>query len=688
MKRFTWYYHRLRAMPPAEIVYRARQKVDVWLLSLFGPPRKLFQIRQPLESAFSFRIKAPSPRLVEEAAEEFARIAQLAKGQKRNAFALLGLPERDFGTPINWFTDPVTGKTWPATENAFSIDFRHQENLGEVKYVWELGRMPWLVPRAIAARLLTDREVARTVIEDIISFVKANPPYHGVHWTSGLEQAVRIVNWTWALALIEPLRVFTDAELQCVAQYVAVAADFCHRFRSLYSSSNNHLIGEAVGMEIAGRCWRFSRTAHKFGDLGGRMMDGEFPRQVTPDGACVELSVAYLLEDLEWSFCAAAVRRHANVGLPSTWLQRWGASAHFLEMIQNEGCPFPALGDSDDARILPLGLEIKASHWPQILRCFCGNSANYHYAEQPLAVRLARWIWSIDTGDQVASKVAMMSPPKDSVPQETSSSHAELFQPSGILVLKGKETKLVADFGPHGYGPLYAHAHADALSITIDGAGEQILIDPGTYCYHGQRVWRNWFRSTRAHNTLEVDERDQSEMRGPFLWGRVAKTRLECWTLGGRAECAASHDGYTPWRHRRTISTDFEDKYVVWDEVFAEMPLAIRPNKITLWWHFAPGELSVKDGHATWQGKLFECLLEWEPCGEAITYLGEQAPLQGWMSPKFSVRVAAPALGVHFQRPAMPFFCRTVIAIRRCAPDRKASGVTLFDPSELGRQDK
>ena len=48
--------------------------------------------------------------------------------------------------------------------------------------------------------------------------------------------------------------------------------------------------------------------------------------------------------------------------------------------------------------------------------------------------------------------------------------------------------------------------------------GVEVLVDPGTYCYHGEPAWRSYFRSTLAHNTLEVDGTSQAVEAGPFLW--------------------------------------------------------------------------------------------------------------------------------------------------------------------------
>ena len=101
------------------------------------------------------------------------------------------------------------------------------------------------------------------------------------------------------------------------------------------------------------------------------------------------------------------------------------------------------------------------------------------------------------------------------------------------------------DGGPHGYLSIAAHAHADALSVEVRYAGIDILADPGTYCYHGEREWRSYFRSTIAHNTAELDGRSQSSERGPFMWARHAQAReVEVIDDGDIARWTAEHSGY------------------------------------------------------------------------------------------------------------------------------------------------
>src|SRR6185437_5056962 len=123
---------------------------------------------------------------------------------------------------------------------------------------------------------------------------------------------------------------------------------------------------------------------------------------------------------------------------------------------------------------------------------------------------------------------------------------------------QGPEIWCRCDGGPHGFLSIAAHAHADALSVEVRYGGVDILADPGTYCYHGDPPWRSYFRSTIAHNTVELAGRNSSTAGGPFLGVRHARaTETEVTDGGGTAGWTAEHDGYMsldpPATHRRSV---------------------------------------------------------------------------------------------------------------------------------------
>lgn len=649
--KLDWYKHRLSVMPPAEVAHRVVHAAQGRMLQMLGTPHKLRHVpkppRDPIALHFSDADLAPLKLTLP--CEEIARRALSTEHQHR--FSFLHAPERDFQTPVEWHLDPLTGEHWDPKAIAFGAEVKRQAALGEVKFIWELGRMPWLVQRAVAARVLGNERVARGILDDIESFVAANPPYHGVHWTSGIEMAFRIASWTWSLALIAPL-ISPDAEWwRRMGLHVALQADYCSRFLSLYSSANNHLVAEAAGMEIAALAWPWLPGSNDRGLVGSQLMDRELQRQILPDGTSAEGSVFYLLEVLEWSLAVARLRAEHGRPIPAVWGERWNASANMLLDLCREREEPPQVSDNDEAHILPI-FTGRDSAAREIARTICSLGSTVDAASTALLAVVNH---------------AAMPRPTCSTPKAGMSPQITVFQDGGLVVLRAGRVRMTMDAGPHGLAPLYAHAHADALSITLDVRGRPVLLDPGTFCYHGRPELRNWFRSTRAHNTVEIDGRNQSEMRGPFLWHRVANTRILETQQSPKAICVAEHDGYAPIIHRREVrmSTFAGIEFHIIDTIVPQSGQAdSKHHDVALWWHLGPGELQRGSHHVAWTSGSMVLELEWKAAQEAEThvYNGGDEP-EGWFSPAFGQREAAPTVCVKFAA-KLPFSCVTVLRLQ------------------------
>ncbi|MEA2271799.1 MAG: hypothetical protein QOI98_507 [Solirubrobacteraceae bacterium] len=127
---------------------------------------------------------------------------------------------------------------------------------------------------------------------------------------------------------------------------------------------------------------------------------------------------------------------------------------------------------------------------------------------------------------------------------------------TGLHVLRTGADQAVLDVGalPPPYLPPHAHAHALSFVLWLDGA--PLIVDPGSGSYTGP--WRDAFRSTAFHNTVELDGADQCELWGDFRAAFLPKvTALQPRREGDVIVSKASHDGYRrlrdPVEHERAF---------------------------------------------------------------------------------------------------------------------------------------
>jgi uncharacterized heparinase superfamily protein len=203
--------------------------------------------------------------------------------------------------------------------------------------------------------------------------------------------------------------------------------------------------------------------------------------------------------------------------------------------------------------------------------------------------------------------------------------------------------RFLIDCGP--LGPWYqpGHAHCDMLSFELDLGGAPLVVDAGVSGYEGDPL-REYARSTRAHNTVAVGGREQSEMWGTFRVARraeVAGTPRHEETADGRYRFEGAYRPYHDRRavHRRTVERT-GDGWRVTDRVEGA-----RGERLVSWLHLHPEWTAVADAGgvtATRAGTAVRI----EPFGMDAMRLarGEEGPAQGWHCPRFGVALPAPVV--------------------------------------------
>ena len=147
------------------------------------------------------------------------------------------------------------------------------------------------------------------------------------------------------------------------------------------------------------------------------------------------------------------------------------------------------------------------------------------------------------------------------------SGHA--LKESGFRKFRNRNFEMLVDV--NGLTPPEApgHSHADTFHFILHVFGDPFIIDTGVSTYEPSKL-RIHERSTLAHNTVVVNDLNQSEIYGSFRAGRRAKVNLMKYSQN---LLEASHNGYQHIgvKHTRTFLFE-QDKIVITDKISGKLP--------------------------------------------------------------------------------------------------------------------
>ena len=101
------------------------------------------------------------------------------------------------------------------------------------------------------------------------------------------------------------------------------------------------------------------------------------------------------------------------------------------------------------------------------------------------------------------------------------------FADGGYQISRDGQFSILFDAGPLGIPPGCGHGHADGLSFLLWYKRQSVIADTGTGLYNGAPLWRNYFRSTAAHNTIRIDGRNQARPLDTFRWAELLRIKRE-----------------------------------------------------------------------------------------------------------------------------------------------------------------
>ncbi|MFM2176024.1 MAG: hypothetical protein RL015_122 [Verrucomicrobiota bacterium] len=573
-------------MSPVEVCHRLGARCRNWIEGGFleGLP--------PLDH---LEVNVNVPRLPAKSVFPESTRSQLATDARRllrGDWQIFGWRDVNVGAPPCWHRDPASGVVIDPDRPARSLNHRELPDGGDARSIWEINRWAEMTRLAMHGWLNDDLETIRTAQLWIEDWCDRNPPGLGINWTSPLEVALRLLNFTWFDALVQAAehgknqRVIRDAQSSLAKRVVPVHAAWIWRYKSAGSSANNHLLGELAALVVAGSRWPALEKAVCTVELVWEALSAEVVRQFSPDGGTNEQALHYHLFafELAWHAVRAVGCKAGDA------YDRLSAAAHFFKWQCSPSGDWD-FGDNDDAQVLPLPLN-RSQASREWRAWFAGEAGD-----------LKHWLGA---------------PPPVPPLKRDQSTPWRAFARSGMATLDLQNWFVRLDASPLGFGSLAAHGHSDALHVSIWDAQQAIFIDPGTGGYYGHPEWRSELSHWSAHNGPRPSESGFETPRriGPFL--QIQHHAQPGLVIEGPASVARfSHEGHqfqrlVRWSHEGIEIHDTEDSSKAFDLNWCLAPeCELRPLGQDRWqisrgsqkWELltqAPGaQIRIREGHCS-----------------------------------------------------------------------------------------
>lgn len=512
MKDYKWFINRIIAMKPQEILWRLQQKC------LFKEEKKYFySLHKPVT-------EIPLPQNLSDLHIDIDRLSINWDNDDWTVFQTLDL----FGVyeyrqyRKKWNAGFQTENNWPEDLFSPSINISQRTDIGDIRTNWELNRHFQFAALAKSYFITKDDVYLSEFVELFYDWNERNAFLHGVEWTSAMELAIRVNSWVYAFAFLKKAGCDSSI-LKDLEHGILVMIFYILKHRARYSSANNHLIIEMYAVALVGIIANYAPWKEK----AIKVLTEELPKQNYADGVNKEMSLHYQAFVMEAYGLLWLLMQKNQIEIPEIWHHYLSAMTEFIADSTDDFGATMEFGDNDEGKILDL--RGKIDNYYQYVLNLMGCLLETNYTDTPWHENL-KWIVPQN----------MRGKNEKYVPKLVCSR-----KEGGYTFLRSKDRRILIgiDHGDLGFRSIAAHGHADALSFQIFFDGKPVFVDSGTYNYHYTSKERDYYRSTVAHNTVMADGKEQSEMLGPFIWGKRAKTKL-VWINDSKLRASSKYGKY------------------------------------------------------------------------------------------------------------------------------------------------
>ncbi|MBI4471557.1 MAG: alginate lyase family protein [Acidobacteria bacterium] len=633
---------------PVELLQRCGfSSTDAFLLHFKTRPTPAFFFDDDIDSRLEeFRSLFPDQ------AERIIRKAELSIEHK---FDLLGsgcvdldAVSRKRGAEgyLPWHVDFKSGASWNRRTHSKRIRYGDRPGV-DVKVPWELSRFQHLIAMGQAYHLQKDERFSREFVRQVEDWIESNPCRYGVNWSCTMEVGIRAVNWIWAYYLFRNsaavdgkflLKLLTS--LHAHARFIRGHLEYREawvqgRKRRLNS---NHYLSDLAGLLFIAVLFPELRLAGD-GQFAAAELETELFEETTPDGVDYEHSTFYHRFALEIFLSGFLLLRLNGIPMKPESARRLERMTEFVAAYLRPDGSAPQIGDSDNGRLHPLSIRDYADHryLPLMAAELFGREDLRVWERDPEV-----WWWAGAVGRKIQVRPVISGfPNEERSERKTRNNRSDLDFPdlkaAGFYILRGSHSHVFVSAATVGMCGLGSHSHNDILSFEYWSKGKVWIVDPGTYVYTPDPQARNMFRSTKYHNTVQIDGEEINRFQPDQLF-RMADEAQVTIHESKSDFLDAAHTGYTRLTegilHRRRFQLLNDSGALTLLDSFE----GSGAHRFEWFFHLHP------DVGAVYKGAHF--LLESVGQRIRLTFASPRAPFEheiqeGWYSPSYGIRERA-----------------------------------------------
>ena len=431
-----------------------------------------------------------------EAAERWPDLFRQAKARSDAAsegvFDLLGSGETsviDRDGRLAWHCDFKSGAEY--APDTLYMDLPRSLGIEgtDIKVPWELSRF-----QHVFGFIWTGSDQYEQVfLDQWRDWVEANPIGRGVNWACAMDVAIRAISWTAAMAC------WWDRWDEATRRAMwAALVEHGHFIRSNLEwgpvARTNHYFSDITGLAVLGAVLDGYPPAAQWARFAAKELRREILAQFAPDGLHRECSTSYHRLMVELATVGILACRLSGRQMPMACQGRIVRAYGAIRLLGGNSGRQVLIGDNDSGRTFPMDYR-------------CDVDVGYMHAlgkalfpEADLPAGAASPELALLFGPR-----AVEAADRCEVQPAGHGRCGAALNDSGLFVLGTDTSRMLVRCGPLGYRPIGGHLHLDQLSICLSVGGQEILVDPGQYCYTPWPERSLYYRGTAAHNTVTVD---------------------------------------------------------------------------------------------------------------------------------------------------------------------------------------